>query len=115
MRNKHKDFKGGYSSERKNGKFSVSFNNPITCEKEYLGMVNSQEEAINTYGLHQHNFYKQHPYLLPKGITCNNLERNKLFFKAQLNVSTTKIVYLGGFNSVQEAEQHRKEVIMNMF
>lgn len=114
MRNKHKDFKGGYT-KIKNGKFVIKFNNPITCLRESLGTVDSEEEAIKTYGLHQHAFYTAHPYLLPKGISCNNLERNVLFFKAQLNVSTTKIVYLGGFNSVQKAEQYRKGVIMNMF
>ncbi len=109
MRQRHDNFNGGITFRK--GKFYAQFTNPISKEHINLGGEDTEEKARVKYSEYQINFYLEHDYLLPKGISVReNLNK----FTACIFAKGKKI-HLGTFLTVQEAEAHRKQVIMNMF
>ena len=114
MRNNGNMFVKGYIKTRFNT-YNVQFDNPFTHKKEYVGAFKEEEEAILAYTTVQYNFYNNHRFLLPKGISLQALEKSgNAPFVARINVKN-KVIHLGTFKTLQEADRYRKEIIMNMF
>lgn len=85
----------------------IRFNNPITGEREYLG-VNSISLLINR----EIEFYTEHSYLLPKGIYIDKRTR-KFVVSMQLPKyrGKSKAIYLGSFYTLGEAKRYKMKAI----
>lgn len=107
------EFNSGTYFNKSNSRWICKFSNPITNKVEYLGTFNTETEAKLKYSEKQIEFYKIHVYLLPKYITIFN-SKFQLQFKYNTNNEKNKSLYLGRYNTVQEAEQAKIEFITNL-
>ena len=90
--------------------FETQFINPLTKEKQRKS-TKKIEEAIEFLKTSQINFYKEHNYLLPKGIFLNTDGRDTPF---GFRVSFGKKSISKHFKLVQEALQFKKQFIADL-
>lgn len=60
--------------------FRVTFWNPTLQKTEFDKRVTNENEAIELLNNYNFDFFSNHSYLLPKGISINKRDRNFRFF-----------------------------------
>ena len=102
-----KEFKNGVS-EIKSGSYRVTFWNPISGMQKVIKTLKNYEEACEFYNEYQWDFYKEHKYLLPKGVSLHLSRSNKKTFCVSaktINIDfKSKKITLGYFRNVQAAQ-----------
>lgn len=63
---------GYINKPRKNGGYSVRFWNQIEGKYDYLGFTPDFEEGYKLYCNKQHEYYKEHHYLVPNHISLDS-------------------------------------------
>jgi len=114
MKLKANTFEGGVSFHKESGKYTPSYKNFLTQKQENLGYFSTPEEAKKALNEKQFEFFNEYSHLLPRWICINSkYKKFQLQLKYKFN-GNWKPIYLGLFDTVQEAEQAKIEFITNL-
>jgi len=106
------NFKKGVCYNQGNKKWTPIFCNPITEKQEYIKGFDTEYEAIEKLTEIQIDFYTKHSYLLPKYIWISH---GKFALSITYKFKNKwKKLYLGTFDTVQEAKQAKVDFISNL-
>ncbi len=107
------DYVGSYVSltTRKDQYFS-QFYNPITRKYENLH-VGTREDCFKKYCERQIEFYSENKLLMPKSIHIHRGKKFKVEFTIKLQ-KKNKPIYIGCYDSLQEAICERGELIVKI-
>lgn len=110
-------FKNGIS-KTESGSFRVTFWNPLTKTQRVIKTCKTEGEATLAYNEYQWDFYREHNYLLPKGISTHcDANGNKYFLlqgKSFRIDKSEKTISLGYYKTLQDAEEAKYRLIKSL-
>lgn len=114
MKIKASTFEEGIHFHKESGKYVPNYKNFLTQKQENIGYFSTPEEAKKALNQKQFEFFKDYSHLLPRWISLHSQNKKfKLELKYKFN-EKWKPLYLGLFDTVQEAEQAKIKFISSL-